>query len=148
LREGVIVANQAGRTPFAARRKETPAKIEDHPCHNVSDSPGDDSKICRLPSKISINIDHLCCLEIKSMLTGAVINFFMETITFIPDDKLAEHYLIASDMWDFIVLYTRYPSKFQHELAKQHLLNHWKKLKYGDYVGSLYYQSVIMVIGI
>jgi hypothetical protein len=37
LREGVIVANQAGRTPFAAKRKEIP--IEDHPWYNVSDSP-------------------------------------------------------------------------------------------------------------
>ena len=67
-------------------------------------------------------------IEIKSMLTGAVIHFFMETITFIPDNKLAVHYLIASDMWGFIVLYTRYPSEFQHELAKAQLLNHWKKL--------------------
>ena len=63
------------------------------------------------------------------MLTGAVINFFMVTITFIPDNKLAEHYLIASDMWGFNLLYTRYPSEFQHELAKAQLLNHWKKLK-------------------
>ena len=52
------MANQAGRTPFAAKRKETPPKIEDYPWYNVSDSPDDDSKICKLPSKISINIDH------------------------------------------------------------------------------------------
>jgi hypothetical protein len=32
------------------------------------------------------------------MLTGALMNFFMESITFIPDKKLGEHYLIARDV--------------------------------------------------
>ena len=63
------------------------------------------------------------------MLTGALMNFFMESITFIPDKKLGEHYLIARDVQDFIYLYTHLPSEFHHELAKGHLLNHWKQMR-------------------
>jgi hypothetical protein len=95
----------------------------------VSDSPMDMTKRCKLPSGLTINMDCLKCLEMKTMLSGSVLNFFMETTTFIGHNKLGEHYLLSCDTWDYIEMFTNPKTEYNFELAKSQLMCLWRRLK-------------------
>jgi hypothetical protein len=82
----------------------------------VSESPMDRTKMCKLPSGLRIDLDCLKCLDKNTMLSGAVVNFFMETPTFIAHNKLGEHYLLSCDTWDYIEMFTNPKAEYNFEL--------------------------------
>jgi len=63
------------------------------------------------------------------MLSGSVVNFFMETTMFIGHNKLGEHYLLSCDTWDYIEMFTNQKTVYNFELAKSQLMCLLERLK-------------------
>ncbi len=129
MRLGLMNTIHAGATPMKSFINSPEQESVKSIVNVVSDSRMDRTKMSKLPSGLTIDLDCLKCLEKNTMLSGAGVNFFMETTTFIAHNKLGEHYLLSCDTWDYIEMFTNPKAEYNFELSKSQLLCLWRKLK-------------------
>ena len=97
MRLGLVNTIHAGARPMKSFINSPEQERVKSIVNVVSDSPMDRTKMSKLPSGLTIDLDCLKCLEENTMLSGAGVNFLetMETTTFIAHNKLGEHYLLS-----------------------------------------------------
>jgi hypothetical protein len=119
MRLGLVNTIHAGATPMKSFINSPEQESVKSIVNVVSDSPMDRTKMSKLPSGLTIDLDCLKCLEENTMLSGAGVNFLetMETTTFIAHNKLGEHYLLSCDTWDYIEMFTNPKAEYNFELA-------------------------------